>query len=172
MNYKIIHNFEKYCVTTDGRIINLLKNKSIVPSITNSGYYQVTLCGNKRYKFYVHRLVAEAFISNPDNKKQINHIDGNKLNNDMSNLEWCTESENQLHRYRVLKKGFKHKKKVICLETNKIYDDSYKAAEDTKLKQGHIFECCQGKRKQVGNLHWRFLDDGSAAIKHTTFESL
>jgi hypothetical protein len=66
--------------------------------IQNSGYKVVNLKVDGEQKNHlVHRLVAEAFIPNPDNKKFVNHIDGNKLNNEVSNLEWCTRSENMKH---------------------------------------------------------------------------
>ena len=68
------------------------------------GYRLVTLCkDNKRYTRKVHRLVAEAFLGIDDTKTQVNHIDGNKDNNIVSNLEWCNSSENQLHAINVLK---------------------------------------------------------------------
>lgn len=74
------------------------KQKLLKSSPSNCGYYKVELYKDGKSKmFYVHRLVANAFIPNPDNKPQVNHIDGNKANNSVSNLEWCTHSENQRH---------------------------------------------------------------------------
>ena len=72
----------------------------LTPAPNHSGYLQVGLsCNNKVKKCRVHRLVAQAFIPNSLNKPQINHIDGSKANNNVSNLEWATRSENQLHAY-------------------------------------------------------------------------
>lgn len=66
------------------------------------GYKQVQIMrNNKRYTKYVHRLVAECFIENPNNEPEVNHKDGNKANNKVENLEWCTRSENQKHSYRI-----------------------------------------------------------------------
>jgi hypothetical protein len=71
----------------------------------NHGYQRVNLFINgKAKKYRVHRLVAMEFIDNTFNKENVNHIDGNKLNNNVKNLEWCTASENELHSYRVLGK--------------------------------------------------------------------
>ena len=65
------------------------------------GYQIISLSKNKKRKTYrVHRLIAKTFIENPQNKKEVNHIDGNKSNNCISNLEWCTRSENQIHAYK------------------------------------------------------------------------
>jgi hypothetical protein len=96
------NNFsDKYNHIYKGKILNQYKN--------NAGYMQVQL--SKRYKTLpkrVHRLVAEAFISNPDNYKCVNHIDGNKLNNNVSNLEWCSYSHNNREARRLgLNKGYK-----------------------------------------------------------------
>ena len=71
------------------------------PYINNYGYLRISLSvDGKRHKYSIHRLVALLFIDNPYNKKEVNHIDGNKLNNVVTNLEWVTSSENQLHAER------------------------------------------------------------------------
>ena len=83
------------------------KKRKINPSINSTGYCVVSLRKNGIQKTEkVHRLIAKTFLENPFNKSDVNHIDGNKLNNEISNLEWATKSENHLHKYRVL--GFKY----------------------------------------------------------------
>ncbi len=75
--------------------------KLLKGEICKNGYKRMHVSHNRcDYKFLVHRLVAEAFIPNPENKPCINHKDGNKLNNHVSNLEWCTHSENNKHAYK------------------------------------------------------------------------
>lgn len=91
----------KYEVSDDGTIYSNVSShgpKPLVGKVTNWGYRMVVLTvdGKKLYK-NVHRLVAEAFIPNPENKRTINHIDGNKLNNCVQNLEWATTRENVCH---------------------------------------------------------------------------
>jgi hypothetical protein len=90
-----------YAVTQDGQIWaypnRIHKGKFLKPSL-KKGYYFVCLCkGSSIVQKNVHRLVAEAYLPNLENKPQINHIDSNKLNNTLSNLEWCTASENKKH---------------------------------------------------------------------------
>lgn len=117
--WKDIKDFEGiYQVSTFGRIKRLsrktinegllgknkelqLKEIILKPSTITKGYKGITLTKDKkRYPKKVHRLVAEAFIPNPNNKPQINHIDCNKSNNNINNLEWCTNSENQKHAFK------------------------------------------------------------------------
>jgi hypothetical protein len=102
--WKDIPNYEGfYQVSNLGNIKSLHYNQQNIEKIlkqtkNSSGYYKVELYKNKKSKiFYVHRIVAMAFIPNPKNKSEVNHIDGNKLNNNVSNLEWNTISENQKH---------------------------------------------------------------------------
>ncbi len=95
---KQIKDFPNYLITLDGKVFSLYTMKFLKLKITNAGYNQIQLFHNGNYKLYsVHRLVAEAYILNPNNKPQVNHIDGNKLNNIVCNLEWMTASENQQH---------------------------------------------------------------------------
>lgn len=81
----------------------MVSERILKPSISNAGYHTVGLSKNGvSATSRVHRLVAMAFVPNPDGKSEVNHIDGNPRNNTPSNLEWCTHSENMLHAYAVL----------------------------------------------------------------------
>ena len=92
-----IKNYENYLIDIEGNVYNTITNKSLKGSISEHGYkyYRLSKDGKKKM-FYAHRLVAEMFLSNPNNFTIVNHIDGNKLNNNISNLEWTTQSDNML----------------------------------------------------------------------------
>ena len=95
---KQIKGFEDYLITLDGKLFSLKTMKFLKLKVTNAGYNQIQLFNKDGYKYFsVHRLVAEAYIPNLENKEQVNHMDGNKLNNLACNLEWMTRSENQKH---------------------------------------------------------------------------
>lgn len=99
----------KYIVSSYGRVFRaptiMRPWYAELKGEVNHGYHRVNLfIDGKAKKYRVHRLVAMEFIDNPLNKENVNHIDGNKLNNHIDNLEWCTASENEYHSYRVLGK--------------------------------------------------------------------
>ena len=108
--WKKVKGYEDlYEVSNDGQVRGLKYNRILKPELTRCGYYRVDLCKKgKVKKFYVHRLVAIAFIDNPDNKPQVNHINGDKLTNTAVNLEWVTCSDNHKHAYQL---GIKDPKK-------------------------------------------------------------
>lgn len=85
-----------YQVSNTGKVKNVSRNRILIGEIDN-GYHRVILKDKKKY--YVHRLVSQLFLSNPNNLPCINHKDGNKLNNNVNNLEWCTYSYNTKHGY-------------------------------------------------------------------------
>lgn len=97
-----------YYITTDGNVYR--NNKRLKPLTQGRKYPYVSLYLNKvEFKFSIHRLVGEVYLPNPDNKKQINHINGNKTDNRLENLEWVNQSENQLHAYKHGLQGRKYK---------------------------------------------------------------
>lgn len=98
----------KYQISTWGRVYNTEYGRFVAPQETAKGYLRVDLFDANGYRKHhkVHRLVAKAFIENPDNKPQVNHKDGNKRNNSITNLAWCTNSENRQHYIAVTKAHF------------------------------------------------------------------
>ena len=98
----------------------LLEEKPMRFYKNHNGYYRVCLCKDgKRYFRFVHLLVAEAFLSKEDGKTQINHIDGNKENNIVENLEWVTSKENHIHASEM---GLKKSMKVFIVETGEVFN--------------------------------------------------
>jgi hypothetical protein len=105
-----------HIIYSDGRIFSKSKNRFLRPHITAAGYYRVKIV---RDNHLLHRLVAKAFIPNPENKPEVNHKDGNKLNAHVDNLEWVTPQENCLHSYAIglqSKIGTKNVKAILTDE--------------------------------------------------------
>lgn len=140
----------------------LMKGRVLAPVTTREGYSRVCLMKNgKRKNFAIHRLVALAFLPNPENKPTVNHIDGNKLNNRLNNLEWATYSENEQHSYAVLSKQ-SHKAipiKQLTLDGQliKVWDSALQAAKALGLHDPNINKCCKGIRNQCGGFKWEYL---------------
>ena len=123
---EIIGYAGKYLITSDGKVLNTEKdNIEVCQWKDNVGYMQCNLYGESKKYVRIHRLVAEYFVDNPDNKPLVNHIDGCKTNNDYKNLEWCTNKENVQHFYdnnTILKRS--HKVSVDGVEYKSIREAS------------------------------------------------
>ena len=154
--WKSIKDYEGYYeVSNLGK-----KGKLIKPSLINSGYYIVSLCKNKHYrKYLVHRLVAEAFLGHSILETQVNHKDENKLNNNLSNLEWCTPSYNLKFNDRSAKIGSKLGKIVYMYNNNlellNKFSSSREASYITNIPDRGIRKAC-AKNRIYKNYIWSY----------------
>lgn len=149
---------KKLIVNEDGSILRL-NGKKARKYLDRDGY-EFVYSGRK--KFFVHRLVAKTYIPNPHGYPQVNHINGVKNDNRISNLEWCTNSHNQTHSRYVLgnNTGFSDTP-VRCIETGEAFVSTRDAWRKTGVSYSHISESARGKRKTAGGYHWEGINDPS-----------
>jgi hypothetical protein len=152
--WRVITEFPNYSISNLGNVLNTLTNK-IMKLNKKGGYYQVALTHNKNKKiFSVHRLVAVYFIPNPENKSDVNHKDKNKLNNNLSNLEWMTRKENNLHRCKdiIIKTNKNKHVNRIDKNTNEIIE-KYNSIEDAGIwcSDNKLTSNSHNGRNAIGN---------------------
>jgi hypothetical protein len=153
-----------YSVSDDGKVRNDITNKELKLR-TQQGYKHVTLTINGKAKSCrVHRLVATAFIPNMNNKPYVNHIDCNRSNNRVENLEWVTPSENSKKAVQEGRWSNSSRLRAVVqysLSGEKIrtFESASEAARQLNLLQGKITECCKGTRRRTGDFQWRYADE-------------
>lgn len=172
--FRPIKDYENYYISSCGRVLNTKTGRFLKMNDNGHGYLSVRFRkGGKNY--YIHRLVAETFIDNPNNYETVDHINGLKSDNRVENLQWLTQKDNLkrwhreqkteeqiehykiVHRENIKKLHEKQRKPVICLETGKIYKSCMIAGKTLGIDNGSIGKVCQGKQGTVGGLHFRYL---------------
>ena len=127
--------------------MNIITKKVLAGGVAGNGYLTV---GLKNKTHTIHRLVANAFIANSLNKRCVNHKDGDKLNNNINNLEWCSYSENNQHAYHCGLK--KHNRLVLNTSTGIYYDSASDAADAHNIGKPTLNRYLNGVRKNKTNL--------------------
>lgn len=163
---KKIEGFENYYIFSNGKVYSENKKGFLKLNSTQDGYKQITLHNNGRTKtFKVHRLVAFYFIPNPHKKEQVNHIDEDKTNNDISNLEWLTHKENMnfgTRNERISKKMINLTSKKVKQfskdgELINVFDGLSDAERKTGISATNICKVDKGKRKSAGGYIWEII---------------
>lgn len=173
--FREIDGFPNYEVSNTGRVINVKYNREKELQIDTDGYYRVDLYNNcHRTTTRVHRLVAKAFIPKQSGKDDINHKDGNKKNNNVNNLEWCTKKENMAHAFAhglVHMEGRKpsygmlgkknpnggRQKAIRVIENKKVYKNLKICASDLNLRSKSISDCLRGRQKSHRGYHFEYI---------------
>ena len=156
--WRDIKNFENYMISDDGIIKSVKTGKIMKTWINIDGYASITLKhkNGTRKTFKVHRLVAQTFIPNPENKPTVHHIDQNKLNNTVDNLEWKTykeQSDVHFHRNSTSKPV---KQYSIDGEFIQEWPSQSAASRISHVPRTNINKCCNGERESAGNFKWSF----------------
>lgn len=148
----------RYAVTEDGQVWSYLRRKYLKQDLTYRGYKKVHLINKDGKDTYegVHRLVALAYIPNPDNLETVNHKDEDKTNNNVDNLEWMSRADNIRYGTAAQRGAITRSKPIVCLETGVVYDSLTAAANDLGLAISAISQCCSGKAKSTHGYHFQF----------------
>ena len=156
---KDIKNYEGlYAITSCGKVWSYRRKKFLKSATEKNGYLRVDLSKDGEGKsFLIHRLVAEAYIPNPNNYETVDHIDFDKTNNCVNNLQWMSRSENCRKKRDSRRLG--RPKPVRCIELNTIYPSAAEAARCLNIDSSLISRVCRGERRRTGGYHWEYVKE-------------
>lgn len=144
--------FGNYLVYQDGRVYSINRNIFLKPAYDERGYLRIGLSNNGVSKTYkLHRLVAEMFIPKIDGKNQVNHINGVKDDNRVENLEWCNNSENQVHAYKYLNRIPSPNKLVLDVENGIFYESATELAKVLGMNRITLMGRLNGNKRPMNN---------------------
>lgn len=173
--WKILEEHKEYSVSNLGRVKNNITNLLLKPTTNNNGYFKIGFwINNVKKHFYLHRLVAKYFVENKENKNIVNHKDGNRQNNNVNNLEWVTQSENNWHKYNILhykntekqrniaklnikKATAKICKKVKCIELDIIFESISNAEKEMKFGRNTLSYALLNNKNFYRGYHWELI---------------
>lgn len=157
-----IPGFEgRYAVTRDGQVWSYITHRFLTLRADKDGYLRVHLhdSNGKEKLMGVHRLVAMAYIPNPENKPTVNHKSEVKTDNRVENLQWATMAEQNAHGTRLARIGAALGKHVYCVELDQEFPSIRATCEALNLYPAGIRNCCNGKQKTCGNYHFKFISE-------------
>lgn len=163
--FRPVAGWNNYLASSDGYVINAKTGMRLVGCVKNAGYLSIMLSNNGAHKHIsLHRIIAETFCEKPEGANEVNHINGDKLDNRAENLEWVTHGDNLKHAYETgLMPNDATPKAVTAtnIETGEQmeFPSIYKAARFFNISQGNICMCCKGFRPYAGGYYWEYQEE-------------
>ena len=177
LEWREVKEYSNYEVNQFGEIRHKMRKKVLKPRSNNGGYQYVNFKINgKNINFAVHRIVANAFIPNPNGYTEVNHKDYNKKNNCVDNLEWVSSSQNKQHAYQKKENKKSRGKQVEQYSKNgeylKTYDSISEAAKELNCSIAAISNCCLGRTKTSQGFQWSFVESSTTKYERKPSSSV
>lgn len=170
LEWRIVKEYNRYEVNQNGEIRHINRRHILKPQKNKNGYVYVTFnIQGQRKHFAVHRIVANAFVPNPLNLKEVNHKDYNKENNCANNLEWISSSANKIHAYKKEQNHYSRSKKVEQYSLEgiliKTFNSITQAAQEMNCCKSAISNCCLGRTSSSQGFRWKFVEGSTTKYR-------
>lgn len=177
MEWRTVKEYERYEVNTKGEIRHKKRKHILTPRKNSGGYLYVSFnIEGKRKNFAVHRIVANAFIPNPNGYSKVNHKDYDRTNNNVDNLEWVSSSQNKKHAYKKEENHLSRAKEVNQYSKEGVFIKTYssvsEAAREMNCTVGAISNCCLGRSKTSKGYRWSFSEGSTTKYERNPSSSV